>query len=73
MLCKCVIRSLGTFKKSAITWEIVKNNLDKPWNYSFLSCNKFNKNKYVYKRLLSKKYFDKWLNKTQENKEIKEF
>ena len=50
---------LGPFKKNAITWEIVKNNQDKPWNWKWLSLNIFNKYPHIRKKLLLRKYFKK--------------
>jgi len=46
-----------------LTWKNIYENKDKPWNWSNISINKFNKNKYVKNRLISKKYFNIWRKK----------
>ena len=39
-----------------ITWKIVQENLDKPWNWTLLSANTFNLRKYEYNPELKEVY-----------------
>jgi hypothetical protein len=58
---------------SNITWKIVSTNLNQPWEWIWLSKNKFNKHPQVRKKLLLEKYFSRLLNITQERKYIRNF
>jgi hypothetical protein len=46
----------------SITFDIVKNNLDKPWHWNSMCCNKFCYNPYfqstIYKKKLVKQFID---------------
>ena len=49
----------GLSQNPNITWKIIKNNLDKPWDWQYLSYNKFTSDKQYYKWNYGKNW--KWL------------